>query len=168
MIPETQLLNLSVLNVSAGDVNLQFDPADEADKAKAEKVITSMLRRGYMLFARLPDGKLQRIYAFDPQTCSYVIEEPAEHEYPVPSPLTLQGATTGRFSSEQPNLSAGSPQAAAGEPAPAAAVAPDSEPPAAAAETPPADAPARRRGRPRKQIPAAGQPVDVVPRSAGG
>ena len=66
---------LDVLNVGAGHLKFNFskDSVDEVEKAK--KVITDMLRRGYMLFA-IVDGEQKRIRKFDPELEEYILEEP--------------------------------------------------------------------------------------------
>lgn len=74
---------LSVLNCGAGDMKFSFDSDDPLEVARASRVVTDMLHRGYMLFVEV-DGKLDRVTDFDPETTEYIIADgPGEH-----SPVT--------------------------------------------------------------------------------
>jgi hypothetical protein len=66
---------LDVLNVGHGHLTFRFDKEDPAEVEKAKKVITDMLRRGYMLFVKV-DGEQTRVREFDPATEEYILEEP--------------------------------------------------------------------------------------------
>ena len=89
MIPEANLAQLDVLNVGEGDMKFTFDTADPQDVARAESVVTDMLRRGYALFVEV-DGKLHRIRDFNPKTACYVIATgpgvAVDHEGPAHAP----------------------------------------------------------------------------------
>lgn len=66
---------LDVLNVGAGHLTFRFDKNRDEEKAKAKKVITDMLKRGYMIFV-LDGGEQKRVRAFDEAHEEYILEEP--------------------------------------------------------------------------------------------
>jgi len=66
--------NVSVLNCGAGDMVFSFDSKDPLEVARAERVVKDMLKRGYMLFAKV-DGEFVRVKRFDAKTCEYVIAD---------------------------------------------------------------------------------------------
>ncbi|HET8777938.1 MAG TPA: hypothetical protein VFN76_09795 [Candidatus Limnocylindria bacterium] len=67
--------SLSVLNVGAGDIRIDFTGADEMEKIRAKRIISDMLRRGYALFVKLADGTYRRALRFDPEAEVYVIAD---------------------------------------------------------------------------------------------
>lgn len=69
--------DVSVLNCGAGDMTFSFDPNDALECARAERVIKDMLKRGYMLFAKV-DGKYVRVKEFDEKRHEYVIADGPE------------------------------------------------------------------------------------------
>jgi hypothetical protein len=75
---------LDVLNIGSGHLKFRFDKADPAETEKAKKVITDMLRRGYMLFV-LVDGEQKRVREFDPEREEYILEEPEAIAAPDPA-----------------------------------------------------------------------------------
>src|SRR5688572_10358585 len=75
---------LDVLNCGAGHLSFKFDKGDEEEIAKAKKVITDMLKRGYMIFVEV-DGKQKRVRKFDPKQNEYILEEPDVIAEPEPS-----------------------------------------------------------------------------------
>lgn len=90
MIPAANLAQLDVLNVGEGDMKFTFDTDDPQEVARAESVVTDMLRRGYALFVEV-EGKLHRIRDFNPKTACYVIATgpgvvAAPTDEPVPQP----------------------------------------------------------------------------------
>ena len=69
--------DVSVLNCGAGDMTFSFDESDPQECARAERVIKDMLRRGYLLFAKV-SGKLTRVMEFDSKTREYIIADGPE------------------------------------------------------------------------------------------
>lgn len=67
---------LSVLNCTAGDIRIKLSPDNPVDIARAKRMITDMLRRGYIL-AIERDGKLLPVESFDETAGEYVIVEGA-------------------------------------------------------------------------------------------
>lgn len=82
---------LGILNVGAGDTKLTFDPAKPAERDRAARIVTDMLKRGFAILVQVgeKDGKplFQRAEAFDPETCEYVIvaDGPAD-QAPIDAP----------------------------------------------------------------------------------
>lgn len=86
---------MGVLNVGAGDTKLVFDKSNMAERIRAARIVTDMLRRGYALMVEVPDAKgkgkhFVRCTKFDEETCEYIIadgpyapdaqpEEPVQH-----------------------------------------------------------------------------------------
>lgn len=66
---------LEILNVGTGDTKIQFDKENPDDVAKARKIITDMLKRGYALFVEI-DGEHHRVRRFKPDTCEYIVQFP--------------------------------------------------------------------------------------------
>ena len=136
---------LGVLNVGAGDTKLTFDKDNPMERARSARIVTDMLKRGYVLF--IETGKnaagnptYQRVLQFREDVCEYIIadldtpaaEEPHSHEQ--------SRETPSREGSEE----AGAPIASANVP------------------------PAKRGGRPRKAVAAEKATGVAVARSAGG
>lgn len=71
--------DVSVLNCGAGDMTFSFDKKDPQEAARAERVVTDMLKRGYLLFAKVK-GKLIRVKAFDAKTQEYIIADGPESQ----------------------------------------------------------------------------------------
>ena len=69
--------DVSVLNCGAGDMTFSFDENDPQECARAERVIKDMLKRGYLLFAKVK-GKLTRVMEFDAKTHEYIIADGPE------------------------------------------------------------------------------------------
>ena len=69
--------DVSVLNCGAGDMTFSFDEKDPMECARAERVIKDMLKRGYLLFAKVK-GKLKRVMEFDQKTREYIIADGPE------------------------------------------------------------------------------------------
>jgi hypothetical protein len=67
--------SLSCLNVSGGDIRIQFDTADASEALRARRIIKDMLRRGYALLVRMSDGTYQRALDFDETVGEYVIAD---------------------------------------------------------------------------------------------
>lgn len=68
---------VSILNVSAGDTKLTFDPKMPAEVARAAKIVKDMLRRGFALLVEVgSDDKgplYRRVHDFDEATTEYII-----------------------------------------------------------------------------------------------
>ena len=58
-------------------MTFSFDESDPQECARAERVIKDMLRRGYLLFAKV-SGKLTRVMEFDSKTREYIIADGPE------------------------------------------------------------------------------------------
>lgn len=80
---------LGVLNVGAGDTKLIFDKNNPQEMARAARIITDMLKRGYAILIEVPDGKggstAHRVHKFQEDTCEYIIADfdsavAAEHD----------------------------------------------------------------------------------------
>lgn len=80
---------VAILNVSAGDTKLTFDPNNPAETERASKTVKDMLRRGYAILIEAGKDKktgeplYRRAHDFDPETNEYIIagapaDEPEE------------------------------------------------------------------------------------------
>lgn len=78
MIPNDALGRMQVLNVGDGDTEFSFDPCKPDERERAKNVVGDMLKAGYVLFAKLADGRLRRVLKFSPKNCMYVIADPEE------------------------------------------------------------------------------------------
>ena len=84
---------LAILNVSAGDTKLSFDPKNKGDLKRARETVTDMLKRGFCILVeagRDEKGPLyRRVQRFDPKTDEYIIagtpEEKPSNARAVPS-----------------------------------------------------------------------------------
>lgn len=83
---------LDILNVGAGHMELRFDK-DPMELERAKRIITDMLKRGYVLFVEGKDQKLQRVQAFDPEKMVYLIADLGEETVPVPEVGSAPPAT---------------------------------------------------------------------------
>lgn len=87
---------LDVLNVGSGHLKFAFDKDDAAEVDKAKKVITDMLKRGYMIFVK-DGGEQKRVRKFDAAHEEYILEEP--EVIPEPEPVVAErrrGRPSGR------------------------------------------------------------------------
>ncbi len=67
---------VGILNVGAGDIKLSFDKNNMAERIRAARIVTEMLRRGYALLIEYEEGgvkKHRRATGFDGNTCEYII-----------------------------------------------------------------------------------------------
>lgn len=91
---------LGILNVGDGDTKLTFDPKNEAERARASKIVTDMLRRGFAIMVQVGerDGKplFQRAESFDPETCEYLIFGMPDEQPSEASPAPVMRARRGR------------------------------------------------------------------------
>lgn len=81
LIPTDNLPDVSVLNCGAGDLTFSFDESNPEEVKRAKRVVTDMLKQGYLLFA-LIDGEQRRVTKFDPKTCEYIVTEPKKADKP--------------------------------------------------------------------------------------
>lgn len=108
---------VAVLNVGSGDTKLTFDKNNPAERIRAARVITDMLRRGYALLIEQPPGSGQytRAHAFDEATCEYIIADFDPVAAGEADAAEAAGAEDGH---EQGQAQAGSTEAGAAAPAP--------------------------------------------------
>lgn len=69
---------VGILSVGSGDVRISFDKNDPAERIRAARIVTDMLRRGYALLVEVERrGKksFQRAKAFREDTCEYIIAD---------------------------------------------------------------------------------------------
>lgn len=79
---------IGILNVGAGDTKLVFDPSKPEDCARAARIVTDMLRKGFAILAQVGEhehnGKKEPLYRrvmeFDEKTCEYIIASDQEVE----------------------------------------------------------------------------------------
>jgi hypothetical protein len=161
--PAAPVGSLSVLNVGAGDITVNFDPGSPEEVVKGLRMLMDMQKRGYLIAVKLPDGSYVRAVEIDPTAGCYVISLPADA-----SPELL--ATLRAVVLDEPD--AGDlPRRRRGRPrklrAPEGAVViTNAEEPGTVAAT---DASPRKRGRSRKvRVPIATSEAIGVARSAGG
>lgn len=82
---------LDVLNTGAGHLTFKFDKDNPENVEKAKKVITDMLKRGYMIFVKV-NGEQVRVRQFDAATDEYILEEPDTPVNPEPQQLNEAAA----------------------------------------------------------------------------
>lgn len=69
---------VGILNVGTGDTKLSFDPKNPAERIRAARIVTDMLRRGYALLVEIERKGVksyQRIEKFDEKKCEYIIAD---------------------------------------------------------------------------------------------
>lgn len=75
---------VSVLSVGEGDLTLNFDKSKPAERARAQRIVSDMLARGYAILIQVGEQNGEPIYqrakAFDPETCEYLIVGLADDE----------------------------------------------------------------------------------------
>ncbi len=64
---------ISILNVTQGDAKITFDKDKPQEREYAARVVTDMLKRGYAIVVEIAKGVYERVDAFDPDTCEYLI-----------------------------------------------------------------------------------------------
>lgn len=67
--------SISILSVYEGDVKINFDTSDLGEAIRAKRIILDMLRRGYALLIKLPDGSYTRALGFDEAVGEYIIAD---------------------------------------------------------------------------------------------
>lgn len=77
-------MSLSILNVSTGDTKLSFDKDKPAERERAARIVTDMLKRGYAILVQVGERDGRPLYqsatGFDPLTCEYLIAGLPEEE----------------------------------------------------------------------------------------
>jgi hypothetical protein len=75
---------VAILNVGEGDTKISFDKKNPAERKRAAKIVTDMLKRGYALMIEVGKRKgepiYQRVKKFDPETCEYIVMGGPEDE----------------------------------------------------------------------------------------
>lgn len=71
---------LDILNIGKGHVHLSFEEDNPEDVAMAERAVTDMLKRGYLLVRVNDQGVEEKVEGFDPQTKCYIVKGPAGDE----------------------------------------------------------------------------------------
>lgn len=71
---------LDVLNVGAGHVEIRFGKKDPVEVDRAKRMITDMLKRGYVLFVEGKGKELQRVRSFDAKAGVYYVSDVADVE----------------------------------------------------------------------------------------
>ena len=71
---------MGILNVGAGDTKLTFDKNNPMERARSARIVTDMLKRGYVLFIETSkDAKgnpaYQRVLEFKEDVCEYIIAD---------------------------------------------------------------------------------------------
>lgn len=70
---------VALLNVGDGDTTLSFDPSKPAERLRAARIVADMLKRGYALMVKEPDGAggdhWRRVQSFDETRCEYLIAD---------------------------------------------------------------------------------------------
>lgn len=85
---------MGILNVGAGDIKLSFNKDDMVERLRAARIVTDMIRRGYVLIIDTGDGKYQRVQEFKEDVCEYIIADGAEQAASVEEPLEEQKSAT--------------------------------------------------------------------------
>lgn len=69
---------VGILNVGTGDTKLSFDKSNPAERIRAARIVTDMLRRGYALLVEVErngEKAFQRVEKFDEDKCEYIIAD---------------------------------------------------------------------------------------------
>lgn len=133
--------SIGVLNVGAGDTKLVFDKDNPIERARSARIVTDMLKRGYVLFIEVDGQKktYQRVLSFREDVCEYIIADM--------DPIVAEKHDRAeKGAADEPSREAPSATGTAG-----------------ASKTP-----NRKGGRPRKGVPAESTTGIAVHRSAGG
>lgn len=73
---QTAMGSLSVLNVGAGDIEVNFNQHDRGEAAKAITMLTDMQARGYAILVKDTDGNYQRAARIDATRGRYILTLP--------------------------------------------------------------------------------------------
>jgi len=69
---------VGILNVGTGDTKLSFDKNNPAERIRAARIVTDMIRRGYALLVEVErngEKAFQRVEKFDEDKCEYIIAD---------------------------------------------------------------------------------------------
>ena len=66
---------LEILHVQGGEVTITFDTQDCAEAIRAKRIISDMIRRGYALLVKMPNGTYTRAYGFDESIGEYIVAD---------------------------------------------------------------------------------------------
>ena len=66
---------IGILNVGAGDTKLSFDHSNPMERARSARIVTDMLKRGYVLFIDTGGKNYKRVLQFDEKHCEYIIAD---------------------------------------------------------------------------------------------
>lgn len=68
---------IGILNVGAGDTKLVFDPSKPEEVERSARIVTDMIRRGFVLLIEVGSNDkgpiYQRVKDFDPHTSEYIV-----------------------------------------------------------------------------------------------
>jgi hypothetical protein len=77
---QTPAPGIDILNCGTGHTEVRIDQSNPIEIERAKRIITDMLRRGYVLFVEGPDHALTRVERFDPEKGVYIIADLGEPE----------------------------------------------------------------------------------------
>ncbi len=100
---------IGILNVGAGDTKLSFDKDNPMERARSARIVTDMLRRGYVLFIKDPgdaSAPYQRVLEFREDVCEYII---ADFDPTVAAPQPKEETPVHEPSIETPREASGAP-----------------------------------------------------------
>ena len=86
---------LEILNVQGGEVRLSFDQNDAPEAIRARRIITEMLRRGFVLLVEIErngEKRYERAVNFDEARGEYVIADFAPNGSESPAPVPSESA----------------------------------------------------------------------------
>lgn len=66
---------IDVLNCGTGHTEIRFSGENAIEVARAARIVSDMLRRGYVLFIEGPGGELTRVESFDEQQKCYIVAD---------------------------------------------------------------------------------------------
>lgn len=83
---------LDILNAGKGHVEVRFDNNDPLEIERAKRIITDMLKRGYVLFIEGKGKELTRVKSFDQVKGVYLIADLGEQAEAIePAPAIKRG-----------------------------------------------------------------------------
>lgn len=106
---------IDILNTGKGHAEVNFSIEDPIEMERGKRIITDMLRRGYLLFIHGDDGKMVRVESFCEKTGRYIIGDGALYagSEPIhPEVVQLTEATPESPTSPEPKRRGRPPKAA--------------------------------------------------------
>lgn len=82
-----------ILNVAGGHIDVNFDPKDPIERARAARIVKDMIRNGFVLFIEVTEGeekKTVRALDFDENVSRYIIADVVD-----PQPESLDDPSLG-------------------------------------------------------------------------